>query len=122
MRILVTGGQGFLGAWIVRRLVAGGHQPRVFDLGRRTELVERIAGVVPDWVEGDVSNTAQVLDAARGCDGIIHLAGILTPACAADPVPPGRVGVAFAVAPAIRQYPQKQSRSWWSPSSPQRRK
>ncbi len=86
MRILVTGGQGFLGAWIVRRLVAGGHQPRVFDLGRRTELVERIAGVVPDWVEGDVSNTAQVLDAARGCDGIIHLAGILTPACAADPV------------------------------------
>ena len=86
MRILVTGGQGFLGAWIIRRLHAAGHQARVFDLGRRTDLVERIAGVLPDWVEGDVANTAQVLDAARGCDGIIHLAGILTPACAANPV------------------------------------
>ena len=85
MRVLVTGGQGFLGAWIVRRLHAGGHQVRVFDLGRNTELVERIAGTLPDWVTGDVSDPAQVLEAARGCDAIIHLAGILTPACAANP-------------------------------------
>ena len=85
MRVLVTGGQGFLGAWIVRRLHAGGHRVRVFDLGRNTELVERIAGTLPEWVTGDVADPAQVLDAARGCDAIIHLAGILTPACAADP-------------------------------------
>ena len=85
MRVLVTGGQGFLGAWIIRRLHAGGHRVRVFDLGRNTELVERIAGTLPEWVTGDVADPAQVLDAARGCDAIIHLAGILTPACAADP-------------------------------------
>ena len=85
MRVLVTGGQGFLGAWIVRRLHAGGHRVRVFDLGRNTELVERIAGTLPEWVTGDVADPAQVLDAARGCDAIIHLAGILTPACAANP-------------------------------------
>ena len=85
MRVLVTGGQGFLGAWIIRRLHAGGHRVRVFDLGRNTELVERIAGTLPEWVTGDVADPAQVLDAARGCDAIIHLAGILTPACAANP-------------------------------------
>ena len=85
MRVLVTGGQGFLGAWIVRRLHAGGHQVRVFDLGRHTELVERIAGTLPEWVTGDVSDPASVLEAARGCNAIIHLAGILTPACTANP-------------------------------------
>ena len=86
MRILVTGGQGFLGAWIIRRLYEAGHDVRVFDVSQRTELVQRIAGHVPQWVVGDIADTAAVQNAALGCDAIIHLAGILTPACAANPV------------------------------------
>jgi UDP-glucose 4-epimerase len=85
MRVLVTGGQGFLGAWIIRRLNAGGHQVRVFDVGHQTALVQTIAGVMPEWRLGDITDPAQVLDAARGCDAIVHLAGILLPACAANP-------------------------------------
>jgi nucleoside-diphosphate-sugar epimerase len=38
------------------------------------------------WISGDVSDAAQVTAAAENCDGIIHLAGILTPACKADPI------------------------------------
>ena len=85
MRVLVTGGQGFLGAWIVHRLLASGHDVRVFDIGRNSALVERIAGDVPDWFVGDISNSDDVLSAAQGCEAIVHLAGILTPACAANP-------------------------------------
>ena len=85
MRVLVTGGQGFLGAWIIRRLLAGGHRVRVFDIGHNTALIERIAAIVPDWITGDIANSDAVLAAAEGCEAIIHVAGILTPACAASP-------------------------------------
>jgi nucleoside-diphosphate-sugar epimerase len=86
MQVLVTGGQGFLGAWIIRRLYAAGHIPVVFDASPRTELVQRIAGQVPRWILGDIADAQAVADAAAGCAAIIHLAGILTPDCARDPI------------------------------------
>jgi len=86
MQVLVTGGQGFLGAWIIRRLYAAGHIPVVFDASPRTELVQRIAGQVPRWILGDIADAQAVADAAAGCTAIIHLAGILTPDCARDPI------------------------------------
>ena len=93
MQILVTGGQGFLGAWIIRRLRAQGHTARVFDVGQDTRFVRAIAGGVPDWQVGDIADAAQVHEAAAGCDAIIHLAGILLPACAADPLRGARVNL-----------------------------
>jgi UDP-glucose 4-epimerase len=44
MRILVTGGSGFLGAWIVRRLANSGHEIRVLDNRQDLALVEAVAG------------------------------------------------------------------------------
>ncbi len=85
MKVLVTGGQGFLGAWIIHRLQQAGHSARVFDIGRQTALVERIAGGVPEWVVGDISDAASVQAALTGCDAVIHLAGLLLPACRANP-------------------------------------
>jgi nucleoside-diphosphate-sugar epimerase len=32
MQVLITGGSGFLGAWIVKRLAKSGHQIRIFDI------------------------------------------------------------------------------------------
>ncbi len=90
MQVLITGGNGFLGAWIIRRLAAQGHSVRVFDLAEHRGLVAAIAGrdVAKrcDWRTGDIVSGEAVRQAARGCDAIVHLAGILTPACAADPV------------------------------------
>lgn len=85
MRVLVTGGQGFLGAWIIRRLHGSGHETRVFDAGHDTALVVRIAGHVPPWIQGDIADSAAVHAATEGCDAIVHLAGILLPACATNP-------------------------------------
>ena len=90
MRVLMTGGGGFLGAWLIKRLTASGHDIRIFDASPDRTLLRDIVGPAvadrTDWIDGDVSNAAQVTAAAEGCDGIIHLAGILTPACKADPI------------------------------------
>jgi nucleoside-diphosphate-sugar epimerase len=90
MRILVTGGGGFLGAWIVRRLVTAGNGIRIFDRNCDPALVGDIAGASVarevEWRRGDIADPAEVRAAAEGCDGIVHLAGVLTPACKADPI------------------------------------
>ena len=44
MKVLVTGGSGFLGAWIVKRLAKSGHQIRIFDIAANKSLVAEIAG------------------------------------------------------------------------------
>lgn len=90
MRVLVTGGSGFLGAWIIKRLIEAGAEPVVFDISGERRKVAEIAGARTArelvWVVGDVRNADDVRMAVQGCQGVIHLAGLLTPACAADPV------------------------------------
>ena len=88
MRVLVTGGKGFLGAWIVRGLLARDIDVRIFDVNDDRRLIATIAGrdTALDWRIGDIVSGDSVLNAAEGCDAIIHLAGVLTPDCAADPV------------------------------------
>jgi UDP-glucose 4-epimerase len=89
MQILITGGGGFIGAWLVRRLAAAGHRLRVLEPGRRVAAFEGIAGAAAAgvaWHAGDVTDAPVVSAAATGCDAIIHLAGVLTPACKADPL------------------------------------
>ncbi len=82
-RILVTGGAGFVGLRAVAALRAVGHSVRVFDL-RPGPGVE---------VAGDITDTAAVARAAEGCDGIVHLAGLMTVDCARDPLLGARVNL-----------------------------
>ncbi len=72
-RILVTGGAGFVGATLVRRLVAAGHRVRVLD-NYSTGDISHLAGVDAEPVDGDIRDAA-VLDAAiAGMDDVVHLA------------------------------------------------
>jgi nucleoside-diphosphate-sugar epimerase len=68
--ILVTGGSGFLGGAIVRRLIARGEAVR--SLQRQDSPALRDLGV--DLVRADLSDGQAVTLAARGCDAIIHVA------------------------------------------------
>ncbi len=76
-RYLVTGGLGFLGAVLVRRLLAQGHRVRVLDNGFRGRLA-RLADVRNDFelLEGDVREPDVVLRATQGVDTVCHLASI----------------------------------------------
>ena len=89
MRVLITGGSGFIGAWIIRRFVARNWEVRVLDVKDDRRVLREIVGPAADsldWRNGDVADGATVAEAATGCDLIVHLAAVLTPACQADPV------------------------------------
>ena len=74
--ILVTGGTGFLGISLVRRLVQEGYRPRVLDIAdpNEPELENNI-----DFVKGDVRNAQLVSEACRGVDTVFHLAAAVLP-------------------------------------------
>jgi UDP-glucose 4-epimerase len=71
--VLVTGGAGFVGATLVRRLVASGYRVRVYD-NFSTGDEAHLAGVDAEVVRGDIRD-AESLDAAlAGLDSVVHLA------------------------------------------------
>ncbi len=72
MKVLVTGGTGYLGQAIVRALVARGHEPVVFA---RSAASSRLPGRL---VEGDVRDAAAVDRAADGCEAICHTAALVS--------------------------------------------
>ena len=74
---LVTGGTGFLGSALVRRLITDGHRVRVFDNNSRGRA-DRLAHVDGrfEYVQGDIRDAAAVSAAVRGVDGVCHLAFI----------------------------------------------
>lgn len=74
-RFLVTGGTGFLGSSVVRRLVTGGASVRILDDNSRGAV--RRLGAVADDVEllvADIRDGERVRQAARGVECVIHLA------------------------------------------------
>lgn len=75
MKYLVTGGTGFIGSALVKRLVGAGHNVRVLDNNSRGAAT-RLAGIANDieMIEADIRNADAVSTAARGVDSIIHLA------------------------------------------------
>lgn len=90
-RILLTGGTGFVGVRAAAALAAAGHSVRVFDLAPRPERLP--PGLDVEIVSGDITDTASVIEATHGCDGIVHLAGLMTVDCARDPVLGARVNL-----------------------------
>jgi UDP-glucose 4-epimerase len=69
VRVLITGGAGFIGSHVVDRLLDDGHEARVFDVLDSTDRRERCETVV-----GDLLDPSSIRAAAEGCDTIIHLA------------------------------------------------
>lgn len=79
-RVLVTGGTGVIGAWVVRAFVERGITPVVFVRGTTDEIGRLINGDILDrlvWAYGDLLDPLTLLRAVRehGAEQIVHLAG-----------------------------------------------
>lgn len=75
--ILVTGGSGFIGSNLVKRLIVEGYNVKVFDnnfRGSKAKLGSFIQDI--DFIEGDIRNYEAVDRACQGIDTIFHLAFI----------------------------------------------
>jgi NAD+-dependent farnesol dehydrogenase len=72
MRILVTGGTGYLGRAIVRAVVRQGHEPVVFSRHATT------AGLPGRAVDGDIRSKDAVQRAAHDVDAVIHSAALVS--------------------------------------------
>lgn len=72
---VVTGGAGFLGSALVRRLLVEGKRVRVFDNGSRgcSRRLEDLTGEF-EYLSGDVRDREAVAQAVRGADCVCHLA------------------------------------------------
>lgn len=88
MKILVTGGAGYVGCVLVPVLLEAGHEVRVLDSLRKGGL-----GLLPwagsprlEVMAGDIRDARTVQEAVKGADVIMHLAAIVGyPACEKDP-------------------------------------
>jgi nucleoside-diphosphate-sugar epimerase len=71
MRVVLTGGAGRIGRWVVRELLSRGHEITVFD---RVAPSEQPSGV--RYKLGECEDLGAVYDVLRGHDAVIHLAAI----------------------------------------------
>ncbi len=74
-KVLVTGANGFLGSWLVRRLIADGHE--VFSLVRKTSDLSELEGIPTNYLYGDVTDLQSLMAAFPGMDAVFHLAGLI---------------------------------------------
>jgi UDP-glucose 4-epimerase len=75
MKVLVTGGAGFIGSWVTRTLLAENHEVTVLD-----NLSKGFRDLVPEGarlIEGDLRNDERLPEWLRGHDAVIHMAAFI---------------------------------------------
>ncbi len=94
-RVLVTGGGGFIGSNLVRRLLVEGHEVRVLDnfsTGNRANLADVLDDV--ELVEGDIQSYERAHSAVRGVEIVLHQAAMPSvPRSVQDPLTSNAVNV-----------------------------
>jgi len=79
MKILVTGGTGFIGSFVVEALLSNGHEVRVIANGRQLPVyLQKLSNQIT-YYQGDFGETDVLEKALPGCDAVIHLAWSTVP-------------------------------------------
>jgi Nucleoside-diphosphate-sugar epimerases len=74
MKVLITGGNGFLGSNVARELFRRGYEVKL--MMRDTADASVVADVPCEIYHGDISSQEEVLMAVKGCDYVVHTASI----------------------------------------------
>jgi UDP-glucose 4-epimerase len=77
MKILITGGAGFIGSNLTKRLVEEGHELVVLGNLLRGNKIDKVIFEKITFIKGDVRNEDLVSHAATACDIIFHFAAVL---------------------------------------------
>lgn len=88
MRVLVTGGAGYIGSALVSLLLTKGYRVRVLDILRRggNGLLDSATNPNFEFVLGDICDEKTVTAALDDMDAIVHLAAVVgNPACMKEP-------------------------------------
>ena len=112
MRVLITGGYGCIGAWIVRQLLSRGDRTWIYDLQQGSH---RLRLILPDeqveqvgFHQGDVTDLENLKRAIgeHGITHVVHLAGLQVPTCRKDPILGAKVNVlgTLAVFEAVKAF------------------
>jgi UDP-glucose 4-epimerase len=95
VRVLVTGGAGFIGSNLVDELLARGHAVRVLDnfsSGHRRNL-DGVASEI-ELIEGDLRSYERVHHAVRGCEVVFHQGALPSvPRSVQDPITTNEINV-----------------------------
>ena len=88
-KIIIFGGCGFLGSWIVKAFLKKGYSVSIFDLKIQKELLSHVLGEDINkikFINGDITNYDQVQESINDMDHVINLAGLMTPDCSSNPI------------------------------------
>ncbi|UCC74328.1 MAG: complex I NDUFA9 subunit family protein [Gemmatimonadota bacterium] len=75
LSVFLTGGTGFVGRHVARRLAEHGHQLRA--LVRNPTAASSLTELGAELFEGDVTRDEELDEALAGCDVVVHLVGII---------------------------------------------
>jgi uncharacterized protein YbjT (DUF2867 family) len=80
VRVLVTGGTGFVGGHSVAALLRAGHEVRLLvrDPARVEGALDPLEASVSDVAVGDMTDPEAVGRAVKGCDAVVHAAALFT--------------------------------------------
>src|SRR2546425_1945778 len=85
--VLVVGGGGYIGTYVVEQLLAKGRSVRVLDrlMFGQKPLQDFVANPRFELIPGDATDVVEVVKAMQGASAVVHLAGLVgDPACALD--------------------------------------
>lgn len=77
MKILITGGAGFIGSNLAKRLVNDGHEVVVLDSLLRGNKLDKDTFAKVHFIKGDVRDLELMISASKNCDLIFHFAAVL---------------------------------------------
>lgn len=124
MRVLVTGGLGVNGAWVVRELLGRGHEVVVFENREDLSLVGDVAERI-ELVVGDIRDGAALTAAMSGAACVVHLAAFVD--CDRDPHTAIAVNIggtaqvaAAAAAARVRRVVSTSSKAVYGPTTGKR--
>ncbi len=125
MRVLLTGGYGCIGSWIVRNLLERGDEAFIYDLKEDTRRMRQILSDEQvrrvTFVQGDVTDLPGLKSAIErhGITHLIHLAGLQVPVCRANPILGAKVNVlgTLAVFEAVRESQERVQRLVYASSA-----